>query len=266
VDTLKNDAVVQNEVETPTQTSSPQVEAPTTEGQTLPEANPAGVPNDPEANMSEEQRRAFQEQRLEIKRLKEEKQARLKNESAFNVFRPQAQPGQVGVNIDNYRDPITGEYNLGAYNQAVNAALQQTVAVAQQANQSVDERLDEYQARNRHPELFDDPEAEEEIASRYLYYKMSGKNVTISDIADSVAKKYSKAVSKAEKIGAEKALEQVSPKEQAALQAAAQNSNPARASQSQDDLERLRQMSRGRDSFADDAIVARLKSIPWANK
>ena len=48
---------------------------------------------------------------------------------------------------------------------------------------------------------------------------MRGENPTVSEIAGRVAKRFGTAVSKAEKIGAEKILEEVYPKEQAALAA-----------------------------------------------
>ncbi len=55
-------------------------------------------------------------------------------------------------------------------------------------------------------------------------------------------------------------------KEQAALQASAQNSAPAKRASSQEELDSLRTATRFGGSSADEAIAARMRSIPWANK
>ena len=264
MDTLKNDQAAQNEVETTTQVVSPTTEAPTTQTQTpqaqaKPETVPDVVPDD-----IEEQRRAFQEMRQELKRLKEEKTVRSQSESAFKVFRPQPNATldlAQGLKVEDYTDPLTGEVNRPAYNAATEARQARMAAV--QAQSSVQEQIDENNARSKHPELFADPEIEEEIASRWYFNRIQGKNVSVTDIADSVAKRFSKAVSRAEKSGMEKALTEVSPKEQAALQASSQTSAPARQAASQEDMSRLQNATR---FGSEDAIAARMKGIPWANK
>jgi hypothetical protein len=265
MDDLKTDQAVQNVVDETTQVNSPTTEAPATQGQTTKgEANPESVSNEL-PNDTEEQRKAFQEMRLELKQLKEEKAARSKGESAFKVFRPQVSnvyPAELRV--EDYTDPMTGEINRPAYNAATEAVKARQAA--NMAQQSVTDQLDENTARLRHPDLFADSEAEEEVAARWLFAKQQGKNVTISDIADSVARKYGKAVSKAEKVGMERALEQVTPKEQAALSATAQNSSPAKARSSEEDYLRLIDASRRGGSESMDAITARMKGVSWVNK
>lgn len=257
-----------------TQTDSPKVEEPTTEVQTttvegVDQVSTSESTDDSPAgseNWTAEQRRAFQEMRLENKRLKEQVQATTKKESAFNVFRPQtppvSQPAQVRV--EDYQDQLTGETNWTAYNQAVNTAIanasKQAEFVAQQTAQDI---VDENNARTKYPELFNDQETEQEIADRWFAAKMRGENPSITQIAERVAKRYSRAVSKAEKIGAEKAFNELSEKEQAGLSASGQTSEPARQEASQEDIERLRVRSRGGD---DDAITARISKIPYANK
>lgn len=262
MDSLKTDQAAQSEVEKTTQVASPPTEAQPTEAQTTQvEAKPERVPDELPTD-SEEQRRAFQAMRQELKQLKEETKARSKSESAFNVFKPQPTANLADpVRVEDYSDPMTGEINRPAYNAALEA--RQARLDASRAQSSVQDQLDEYQARAKHPELFADPEAEEEIASRWYFNRIQGKPVTVSDIADSVARKYSRAVSKAEKIGAEKALEQVTPKEQAALQATSQTSAPAQRASSEEDLDRLRSATR---FGSEDAVAARLRGIPWANK
>lgn len=255
--------------ETTSQDNSPKSEAQPTEAQTpkteVDQPKSEGESDGVESSMSEEQRRAFQEQRLEIKRLKEEKQARLKSESAFQVFKPRpaanlAEP----VRVEDYTDPVTGEINRPAYNAAMEA--RQARIEAARADQSFEERIDEYRAREKYPDLFANPVIEKRIAAEWYFEKVQGNNVTVSEIAESYAREFSKAVSKAEKVGAEKALEQVTPKEQAALQASSQTSAPAQRVASEEELDRLRAQSRGVGGSAEEAIAARMKAIPWANK
>jgi len=253
-------------VEETTQTNSPQVKAPITEEQTNQEANlDSQVIDDLPADV-QEQRRAFQEQRLEIKRLKEENEARAKSESAFDVFRPKAtiQSQSYPIRVEDYKDPYTGEIDLDSYNRAVNIALQNVKESAKyEAQQTVQETLDENNARAKYPDLFADRETEQEIADRWFAAKMRGENPSVSDIASRVAKRFGSAVSKAEKIGAEKILEEVSPKEQAALAAEGGTSFSNRNQISDDEFEALRRQSRGKDSNAEDAIVKRLKAVPY---
>jgi hypothetical protein len=253
-----------------TQVAPPAIEEPTTEVQTeVKESFDQGsvieesvdVPED-----VEEQRRAFQEQRQEIKRLKSEIQNRTKGESAFSAFKQQTPPvGQVNaVNIQDFQDPITGETNWQAYNQQVNTALNQVrQSATYEAQQAVKEEIDEQNARTKHPELFSDPEVEQEIADRWIASKLRGENPSITDIADRVSKRFGKTISKAEKIGAEKILNEVSEKEQASLTVSGQTSQPAQQAASAEQLEEMSTRTRHGD---DDAIAARISKIPWANK
>ena len=254
-----NEVAVESVEEVTPQTSSPQVEVPTTEEQTTQET--ADQQNQEQvSNVKSEETpdpREFQIKRLaeENRRLKSERQG-----SAFDAFRPQGQPVPGQVTVNNFTDQY-GETNWDAYNAAVFSHAQQ---VAQnQANQIVEERLDEQNARTKHPELFEDPEVEQEIADRWVAAKLRGENVTISDITERVAKRNSKDVSKAEKRGAEKILQEVSVKEQAGLSASGQTSQGAHQSQSDEDQEVLEQQTRVGNQ---DAIVARLQNIPWANR
>ena len=251
IDTNQNVAVESVE-ETTSQTSSPQVEVPTTEEQTAPiqadqpvEEQVADVqtdePNDP---------REYQ-----IKRLAEENR-RLKSENKGNAFDAMRPQGQQQVDIRNYTDEF-GNVNYAGYNQAVNSQIQ-TVAT-----QTVRELQDEQNARAKHPELFADPDIEQEIADVWLASKLRGVDTPISDIAARFSKRLSKDVSKAEKKAVEKVLQEVSVKEQAGLAAPGQTSQGARQVQSEEDLEQLSQATRHGN---DDAIVARMSKIPWANK
>lgn len=232
-DNIKQDVAAQPVVETDTtQTSSPQVEAQPTVAQT-------NDSSDVEATMSPEQRKAFQEMRLEVKRLKEETQGRLTNESAFAPFKYQAPTNEPTGYIDD------------------------ATRIRAEAAQAAREEMDEFMARQKFPHLFKDKEIEQEIADRWFSSKMRGENVSISDVAEKVNRRFQSVTEKAQQLGAQKALEQVTPKEQAALSASSLSSSAANSMTSSEDLENLRFATRlGKE----DAIVARLKSIPWANK
>ena len=269
MDTQKAEEKVR-ETETP-QVAPPTTEQPTTGAETMVKEPVAQVPlTEGESDLPadiKEQRRAFQEQRLEIKRLREEAAKRERSESAFNAFRAQTPPvGQpVELRIENFTNPATGETDYAAYNQAVNQVITQQASqnAAYIAQQTTKELLDENNARQKHPELFADQETEQEIADRWLAAKMRGENPSISEIADRVAKRFKRAISSAEKVGAEKILTEVSEKEKAGLSASSQTAQPARQQASQEDLERLQTQTRRGD---DDAIAARISRIPWANK
>lgn len=250
-----------------TQTSSPQVETPITGEETIqeeqvqtPVVKDADVPA-----MTEEQRRAFQEMRQENKRLKEEVEAKQSQESAFNVFRAQTPPiSNIPVQVQNFTDPITGETDWQSYNDAQQNREQQILAQAKsEARSEVQEVLDEQNARTKYPELMNDPVTEKQIASRWLYEKVQGNNVSISDIAGEFARNFKQAVSKAEKVGAERILNEVSEKEKAGLTATSQSVQGNVQATSQEEAERL---SAGTRSGNADAITARISKIPWANK
>lgn len=259
---------VQKEAETATvQTDSPQVETPITGEQTTQQETvqtPVAEDSDVSTGMSEEQRRAFQEMRLENKRLKEEKEVRPQEPSAFDAFKPQVTTYQTGpIQIGNYQDPITGETNWQDYNQAQQRREQQILQQARtEAQNTVQETLDEERARRDYPELMSNPVTEKQIASRWLYEKFQGNNVSITNIASEFARNFKQAVSKAEKIGEERALNEVSEKEQASTTVPA-SSAQARVATSFEDQQQLGEQTRRGNQ---DAITARISKIPWANK
>jgi hypothetical protein len=244
--------VVQSEVETETtQTDSPQVEVETT-----PETAQEDVALPDE---TEEQRKAFQEQRLEIKKLKEEVELRRQNESAFAAFKPK--PIMTSFSSDQFTDPVTGEINIQALTQAQEAHI--TAKVTSQMEARLAEEKDEDNARRQHPDLFADPEIEQEIADRWFAAKMRGENVTVTDIAGKVSKRFQTALNKAEKAGAEKALQDIAPKEKVALTAQPQSATAAqRVIESENDEANMQAVRFGNN----DALAIAMSKIPWANK
>lgn len=264
-----NNVAEEQVVETETtQTSSPAVESPITGDETMQGEESVQAPVVEESDVPtdiEEQRRAFQELRLENKRLKEEIEVKPRGESAFDAFRAVTPPiSTAPVQVQNFVDPITGETDWQSFNNAQQQREQLIVQQAKfEAQQATTELLDENNARQKHPKLFADPELEQDMADKWLAAKLRGQTVSISDIADSFARKLSKTATKAEKIGAERVLNEVSEKEKAGLTAPSQSSQTAERVTSQEDFQQLSVSTRRGN---DDAITARISTIPWANK
>ena len=254
------------------ETDTTQVESPTTESPITGDKTD-GVVSDDQGTVTEssneptfqneEQRRAFQEMRLENKRLKEEAESR--HENPFSTFRAQTPPNsQSDLRVETYQDPLTGETNWQAYNLAQQQREQKIIQQARyEASEEVDARLDEDRARSKYPDLMNDPKTEKLIAAQWLWEKTQGRNVSVTDIAGEFARNFKQTVSKAEKVGADRALNEVSEKEQAGLVAESQTSSPAKQAATASDREDLAFRTRKGD---EDAITARISKIPWANK
>lgn len=261
----KNNAVEENVVEETTQDSSPSSKEETISPQTQQEETQVesdettaevSDSKDVESSMTPEQRKAFQEMRLENKRFKEEQEARKSSESAFDVFKPK-QTNQ-GVDPNNYINPNTGEIDWTTYNQAV--VNQASVA----ASNAVQEQLDEDRARNLYPEVFKNPKFEEALAGQWFAKKMQGKNVSITELAagyvDLVQDSVKKAEKVAEKRGAQQALSELTPKEAASLQAQGTTSAQAKNELSLEDEENLKLRARRGD---DDAMAQLMRGVAW---
>jgi hypothetical protein len=267
----QNQVAEEKVVETETtQTNSPQVESPITGDETMQGDAVVQTPVAEESNepkQTEAERREFQNRRLaeENRRLKEELESKPKEPSAFEPFRASTPPVQSApIDVQSFTDPITGETNWQGLNQAQQQREQQIVQQARyEAQSAVQETLDEERARAKYPELMNNSITEKQIASRWFYEKTQGNNVSISDIADEFARNFKQTVAKAEKVGAERVLNEVSEKEKAGLTATSQTSQQAVRSSSQAEIEQLSVGTRRGDA---DAITARISAIPWANK
>lgn len=251
-----------------TQTNSPKVESSITGSETdarVSDDQGTVTENSDVKFQTEEERKAFQEMRLENKRLKEELESRGNEGSAFDMFKAQTPPvSQSGpVRVEEYQDPVTGETNWQAYNLAQQQREQTNLQQARfEAQQVVREEMDEQNARSKYPELFADRNTEKLIAAQWFFEKAQGRNVPITQIAGEFARNFKQAVSKAEKISEERVLNEVSEKEQATVQAS-QTSSSAQANVSNEQFEDLGVRTRTGDP---DALTARLSKIPWANK
>lgn len=244
--------VVQNAVETETT----QVDSPQTEAETTPQTTTEDVAL---PDSKEEERKAFQEMRLENKRLKEEIGTRKQSESAFQAFKPK--PQLTTFSSEQYTDPVTGEINIQALTQAQEMHI--TNKVRAEMQQTLAEERDEDNARRQHPDLFADPETEQEIADRWFAAKMRGENVTVTDIAGKVSKRFQSVLNKAEKAGAERALQDIAPKEKVALTVTGQSATAAQKQiNSESQQANLQAVRLGND----EALAEAMSKIPWANK
>lgn len=222
--------------------------------------------------MSDEQARSFQEMRLEIKRLKEEKKAREKAKSALEEVTPTPSPmasTQTDVDINKFVDPETGALDAVSYGRAVNEAIQKGVAQAHRAATSAtQQQLEQADAFRAYPAL--DPESDEydsdfdeEVAARLLHARYIGSKVSLRQLAEKVAAKYQKTAVKAKEEGAKQAIESLSVKEQASLETARQTSASARQEQSESEKQSLRERVKSGD---EDALAQRISRVPWTKR
>lgn len=219
---------------------------------------------------SERTQEQFEKLKTQNKRLKEELEKKKQTESVFESMRPKPQPAlePMGVqqqSLPEYIDPDTGYIDVPKFNQA----LSQTRAEAQQARQQVRQYIEDQQEREAytaHPELNPQGESFNEklyrdtkahLLSSMIYPKeYGGKSLTLREAADLAKGEAGEAIAEAEKRGAKEAVEGLSPKEQASLEATGRSDRRTQASATLDELRiRTRYGDRG-------AVAERLKSIP----
>ncbi len=230
------------------------------------EGEPEKLPDKDENLDKGEQGRAFAEMRHEIKALKEQVEEKKARQSSFdNIKQFTPQPQYVQVDPNRFVD------NLGNFNQfAFEGAKQQADLHNQQvqrqiANETVEYKLDEYKARQKHPALNTNSKFERAVASEYQARLLetigdpTKPQPLIEKIADEYAPYFAAdkkdIVKEVIKETTQKVKEQLSVKEQASLSAAGR-SQPIQSSS--EELQRLRVASRRGDSRA---IMERFKRI-----
>lgn len=192
--------------------------------------------------------------------LAEERDKRLRYERMFNQMSPAEQRQERRENPE-WFDPETGNVDVNTLDNQFQTMRQQL----DQANRTIQgfvSREDERQAKaayKAHPQL--DPNRDdfnEDFHKAVVGYLANayaeGKNPTMKQAADTIRGFGTSEVKKAEKEGAKKALEQLSPKEQAALEAESRSDK-----RNAGDLETLRERTRRGDETA---LLERLKSLP----
>lgn len=210
-------------------------------------------------NASDRTKHEFEKLRSD---LREERQRRETVEAAFRSMQPK-QPAQGLAPIV---DPDTGYLNESALAERDKMLIeaQQRATKAEQAVQKYYQDVEAREAYQAHP--YADPNAKEfdpklkQLASAIILRSMvapeefEGKQLSLKEAYDFLKTDTASAVAEAKKEGAQQAIEQLTPKEQAALEA---TGGPQRREVS-GDLETLRfQTRRGNQ----DAIVARMRAL-----
>ena len=205
--------------------------------------------------------RAFAEMRREIKDLKEQVEEKKTRQSSFDNIRTVApQPQYVQVDPNRFYD-TTGNFNKPAYDSAIQSASIHNNQVQRQiANETVEYKLDEWKARQKHPALNTNRKFERAVANEYQARLLEtiGDPTKPQPLIEKIADDYASYFTDKRDIVKEttqKVKEQLSVKEQASLGATGR-SQPNQTSS--EELQRLRVASRRGDS---QAIMERFKRI-----
>lgn len=229
-----------------------------------------------------DQGKAFAAMRKEIADLKSQLETRTQvgtPPQPTPSYIPQTTPTYVDIN--QYVDPQSGEFNAQAYNQAVNSAI----ANQGQYNQAaLNQNLDFAQTQMAYPALDPnsdtyDPEFEEAVAAKYhLLNAIQGKPITLREVAKDISQKRARDQKKEEAKIEEEHTKTAEEKTIASQETPGQSASGAREAQArleevEEDAE-LRARTRGLigDAFNGkrlsedqqlEATVKRLQKIPW---
>ncbi len=213
--------------------------------------------------VSERTRREFDKLRTQ---LREERANRMKNQSVFEQLRPSQQP-LTQDQINSYVDP-QGNVDINGLNKAIYSA-QTRAANAEQTVQRWIEDQQTQEAHRAHPELNPNNTKFDQVLhnkTRALLMDSmlnptdySGRPLTYKQAADLAKGITAQALTEAEKMGAQKAVESLTPKEQASLEATGRSDRRTQVG----DMDSLRQRTRKGDMGA---IMERLKGIPTAGR
>lgn len=218
----------------------------------------ASTPDQSEPTLPEGARERTQKEFEKLKsQLAQERERRTRYERMFQPV-PQSQPNQSPT----WFDPQTGMVKVDDLNRQM-TTLQQQLDTAHRTLQSVQAREDDRQAKaayKAHPTL--DPSRDDfnesfhKAVVGYLAGEYAeGRTPSMKQAADEIKRIASSDVKKAEASGAKRALEQLTPKEQASMEAESRSDKRSAVG----DLESLRERTRHGDK---DAILERLKSLP----
>lgn len=236
------------------------------ESEATPQPQPSqGLPSD----TSERTREQFEKLQ---ERLREEREERIRLQSVFNTLQPSPQPTPQPQPL---YDPDTGLLNEEVFNDIQMRAMQ-----AEERAKRAESAVQAYQQNQIRGE--DDRQRQEAIATypeldstsksfdRNLHVQVRSilqdsllhpedygtKTISYKEAADIARGVDKKIVDQAKQLGAQEAIEQLTPKEQASLEA---TGSPVRRNEVTTPLPDLRDRSRRGDL---DAIVERLKKVP----
>ena len=226
------------------------------------ETEPAKTDEGQELPESVKERTTQQFEKLKTQ-LAEERKRRLELEKSFR------QPSQAEQSLPEWYDSTTGEVDVNKLQQR-EAGLKQELDQMKTQLQGVS-RLTEVQQEKEafasYPEL--DPSSDsyddnfqEQVVSYMATAFAKGKAPTLKEAADRVTSIATKIAARAEREGAKKALEQLTPKEQASLEATGRSDRRLPST----DIEQLRSATRrgGRDGL--NVAMQRLANISSVGK
>ena len=197
------------------------------------------------------------------KQLQEERKQRMELETLVSSGKQTPDPKG-----NEFYDPGTGMVDAGKLKQNIDLAQQtaQRAEAAVKNQQQMDERRQEVDAHEAYPQL--NPDADPKTFNGDFYRKTravltdsmvypeqyGGRKLTLKEAADMVGGNTPKAVADAKELGAKEAVESLTPKEQASLEATGRSD---RRGDLNSNLEDLQTRSRKGDL---EAIVQRLKT------
>lgn len=188
---------------------------------------------------------------------------RAKRVSLERVFTPTTQ--SQSQDKPDWYDPDTNSVDVSKL-QEREALMQQKMSTLESQLTGInrkEEKIQEKEAYATYPELnpksgdFDD-NFQEQLISYMATSFAKGKQITMKQAADNIIALSEKRAKKAEKEGAQKALESLSPKEQAALEATGRSDRRLPS----EDHDSLRAKSRQGGRSGQEAIMKRLSRIP----
>lgn len=195
---------------------------------------------------------------------REERTRRIKAEKAFTSMKP-AEPV-----VDQYVDPTTGVVDVAGLNKSISDTKQRAVR-AEKTVQSYIQEQQSQEAFKAYPELDSDNDNFDEdlhrrtrafLTASMVYPQDYGdRTLTYKEAADMAKAGTTKAVEKAQEEGGKKAIEKLTPKEQASLEATGRSDR--RKGGNQEDLSKR---TRTGGQAGVEAAMERLKSIPLGDR
>ena len=181
-------------------------------------------------------------------KLAEEREARIRLEQSYKQTIPE------------WYDPTTGVVDPNKLQQREQTLISELNSLKQQVNGYTrqQEEVQEKEAYAAFPELKTNDKFQEKVIQEMAVNFASGKQITMREAAENVMSFARGLTTKAEKEGARKALEQLSSKEQASLEATGRSDRRGPSV----DLASLSRQSRYGGDSGTAAILARLKNIP----
>jgi len=259
-----NDTGANQQAAMPTADTKPEVETKEPVGESVSETKETTDELELPEGVQERTKEQFEKLKTELRSAKEKLgklETQTPKETILEPFRakPATQPQSL---IDQAYDPNTGVIDINALKQMEESLNKTRTELEQMKYQTQTEKdvLLENEAYAVYPELKTDRDFYDRTQALLLHSivnpdRYGGKSLTPKEAAERVKAPFAKVVEAAEKTGAQKALEQLTPKEQAGLEAIGRSDRRSTSA----DLATLSYQTRKGNI---EAIVERLRNIP----